>query len=77
MPKARRTPVRAGGTALKLQNSGNEVWLYDEANREVIRTPRGKKDEGAGGMPPDFDASTASITRRSTARASSGRGRRT
>lgn len=58
MPKAKRSLVRVGGTPLTLQNSGNEVWLYDEANREIIRKPRGKKDRGAGGMPPDFDAKT-------------------
>ena len=58
MPKAKPSRVRAGGTPLTLQNSGLEVWLYDEANRDRIRTPRGKKDQGAGGMPPDFDAKT-------------------
>jgi hypothetical protein len=58
MPKARKQSVRTGGTAVYVENSGNEVWLYDEANRETISTPRGKKDKGAGGMPPDFDAKT-------------------
>jgi hypothetical protein len=50
--------VRAGGTAITVQNSGLEVWLYDEANRDAIRKPRGKKDRGGGGMPPDFSAKT-------------------
>lgn len=58
MPKSKRGAVRAGGKAVHVENSGSEVWLYDEANREAIRTPRGRKDKGAGGMPPDFDAKT-------------------
>jgi hypothetical protein len=58
MPKSKRSAVRAGGSAVYVENSGNEVWLYDEANHATIRTPRGKKDKGAGGMPPDFDAKT-------------------
>lgn len=58
MPKSKRRSVRTGGTAVHVENSGNEVWLYDEANLEAIRTPRGEQDKGAGGMPPDFDAKT-------------------
>ena len=58
MPGNRKT-VRAGGTSLAIYNSGNEVWIYDDANREAIRKPRGTTDMGAGGMPPDFDTKTA------------------
>ena len=57
MPKKGK-PVRDGGVAVNVENSGLEVWLYDEANRAAIAKPRGKKDKGAGGMPPDFDAKT-------------------
>ena len=50
--------VRKGGTALNIPNSGREVWLYDEANRDAIRNA-GAPDEGFGGMPPRFEESTA------------------
>jgi hypothetical protein len=53
-----RKSVRAGGLNVVVENSGLEVWLYDDANRDVIRKPRARKDKGAGGMPPDFDAKT-------------------
>ena len=52
------TTVRNGGTPLTIRNSGNEVWLYDDANRETIRAP-GEDDDGHGGMPPRFHESTA------------------
>ena len=50
--------VRSGGTVLKVENSGLEVWIYDEQNREAIRAAEGA-DEGAGGMPPQFEKRTA------------------
>lgn len=50
--------VRKGGNELSIRNSGNEVWLYDEANRETIRSA-GSPDEGFGGMPPRFEESTS------------------
>jgi len=33
--------VREGGTLLSLYNSGNEVWLYDDANADAIRASGG------------------------------------
>lgn len=48
MPK--RPIVRDGGKRLKLPNSGREVWLYDDANREKIREI-GATDSGMGGAP--------------------------
>ena len=36
-----RPPVRGGGTHLSLYNSGNEVWLYDDANADAIRASGG------------------------------------
>lgn len=48
--------MRAGGTRLHLFNSGLEVWLYDEANRDTIR--QAAPDSGAGGMPGDFEKLT-------------------
>ena len=53
-----RRSVRKGGKTLNIPNSGREVWLYDEANRETIRNA-GSPDEGFGGMPPRFEESTA------------------
>ncbi len=44
-----------GGTRLSIRNSGQEVWLYDDANREALRGPA-PNDAGFGGMPPDFNA---------------------
>jgi len=38
---ARRPSVRDGGTHLSLYNSGNEVWLYDDANADAIRDAGG------------------------------------
>jgi len=49
--KAGGSSVREGGTRLKVSNSGLEVWLYDDANRERIRQ-RDAADPGFGGMPP-------------------------
>jgi hypothetical protein len=51
------TSLRAGGQRVEVFNSGLEVWLYDEANRERIATA-GPPEEGAGGMPPRFEQST-------------------
>jgi len=48
--------VRAGGTRLHVFNSGLEVWLYDDANRDTIRNAA--PDSGAGGMPGDFEKLT-------------------
>jgi hypothetical protein len=69
-PKRNRSSVRAGGTHLSVRNSGLEVWLYDDANREVIRGAAGatggkrrqvrgaartvSMDAGFGGMPAKF-----------------------
>jgi hypothetical protein len=59
--KAKRTQAyptpRAGGRRVSVFNSGLEVWLYDEANRERIANA-GSPDEGFGGMPPRFERST-------------------
>ena len=52
-----RTLVRAGGNRLTITNSGLEVWLYDDANREAIRSAQGA-DPGFGGMPPAFPEQT-------------------
>lgn len=49
--------IRVGGTRVEVENSGLEVWLYDEANRDAIATA-GPPDEGSGGMPPRFERST-------------------
>ncbi|MCK6475007.1 MAG: hypothetical protein L6R28_25075 [Planctomycetes bacterium] len=49
--------IRPGGTVVQVFNSGLEVWLYDDANVEAIRSAKGK-DPGAGGMPPNFHAQT-------------------
>jgi hypothetical protein len=49
--------VRKGGTRVDVENSGLEVWLYDEANLAAIRDSK-SKDKGAGGMPPNFVAQT-------------------
>jgi hypothetical protein len=61
MAKKKASPaaksLRAGGQRVEVYNSGLEVWLYDEANRERIATA-GPPDEGAGGMPPRFEQST-------------------
>jgi hypothetical protein len=51
-----RTGVRDGGTRLSVFNSGNEAWLYDDANCGKIR--RADPDSGAGGMPGGFEKST-------------------
>ena len=48
--------LRAGATHFSVRNSGGEVWLYDEANREAIRA--GNPPEGMGGMPANFDELT-------------------
>jgi hypothetical protein len=56
MAKAKK-PVRDGGNYVTVQNSGLEVWIYDDANRAEIAKAR-SGDEGAGGMPPDFEAKT-------------------
>lgn len=64
-PKRNRSSVRDGGTHLSVRNSGLEVWLYDDANREVIRDAGGATkrrqvrgaartvsiEAGFGGMP--------------------------
>jgi hypothetical protein len=50
-----RSSVREGGTHLSVRNSGLEVWLYDDANRERIRLA-GSQDSGFGGLPPDVPA---------------------
>ena len=49
--------LRAGGRRVEVENSGMEVWLYDDANRERIANA-GSPEEGAGGMPPRFEEST-------------------
>jgi hypothetical protein len=49
----KRSVLRASGTRLHLFNSGLEVWLYDDANRETIRDT--EPDSGAGGMPGGFE----------------------
>jgi hypothetical protein len=60
MVKKKATPaarsLRAGGQRVDVENSGLEVWLYDEANREAI-AKAGAPEEGAGGMPPRFGQS--------------------
>jgi hypothetical protein len=43
---------------LRIPNSGREVWLYDEGNRDRIQMPDGA-DEGLGGIPPRFEAQTS------------------
>lgn len=48
--------LRAGGQRVEVENSGMEVWLYDEANLERI-AKAGPPEEGAGGMPPRFEES--------------------
>ena len=50
----RPSSVRDGGHRRQVRNSGLEVWLYDEANREAIREA-GPSDAGFGGMPPRFE----------------------
>ncbi|HEU0005563.1 MAG TPA: hypothetical protein VFS12_06170, partial [Terriglobia bacterium] len=52
---AKRSSVRDGGIRLQVPNSGLEVWLYDDANREMIR---GVPVSGSGGMPAKFDELT-------------------
>src|SRR5262245_39589022 len=54
---ATSSAIRLGGTRVTVENSGLEVWLYDDANRETIASA-GPSDDGAGGMPPAFEAST-------------------
>ena len=67
-PKRNRSSVRDGGTHLSVRNSGLEVWLYDDANRGMIRDAAGATgrrqargaartvsiDSGFGGMPARF-----------------------
>lgn len=54
-PKTRSaSSIRDGGTRVSVQNSGLEVWLYDDANIETIlatNTP----DLYFGGMPAGFE----------------------
>lgn len=50
---SKQSSVRDGGTRLSVPNSGLEVWLYDDANREMIRQAA-PPDFGFGGMPPNF-----------------------
>jgi hypothetical protein len=45
--------VRDGGHPVQVDNSGLEVWLYDEANLDAIRRDA---DNGCGGMPGNFEA---------------------
>ncbi|HET9532203.1 MAG TPA: hypothetical protein VFQ92_17720 [Blastocatellia bacterium] len=52
-----RTFVRDGGTSLSIPNSGLEVWLYDDSNRDTIRRAD-SSDDGFGGMPPRFEERT-------------------
>lgn len=49
---ARRQSVRAGGTHLRLFNSGLEVWLYDDANADAIRASGALDFIGGSGRPP-------------------------
>lgn len=49
--------MRGGGTTLIIPNSGLEVWLYDDSNREMIRNAD-SQDPGFGGMPPRFEELT-------------------
>lgn len=55
--RSKRTTIRDGGTPLVVQNSGLEVWLYDEANLEAIRATNAP-GVGFGGMPGGFDKLT-------------------
>ena len=52
--RAHASPVRDGGTELRVTNSGLEVWLYDDASIETIRSA-GTPDAGFGGMPAGFE----------------------
>lgn len=58
MAKGGSKSLRGRGTRVRLANSGREVWVYDDANRERIRTA-GPPEAGAGGMPPAFEQSAA------------------
>jgi hypothetical protein len=55
---ATNVSVRSGGTRVNVFNSGLEVWLYDDANLETIRSAATKGDPGAGGMPGGFEKLT-------------------
>lgn len=55
--KKRAATPRPGGSRVTVENSGLEVWVYDEANRDRI-AKAGPAEEGAGGMPPRFEQST-------------------
>ncbi len=55
--KSARPLLRPNGARVSVFNSGLEVWLYDESNRERIANA-GPADAGAGGMPPRFERST-------------------
>ena len=48
--------LRGRGKRVRVPNSGREVWVYDDANRDTIRTA-GSPETGAGGMPPAFEQS--------------------
>jgi len=66
--RATQSSVRDGGTHLSIRNSGLEVWLYDDANRGMIRDAAGVTgrpqvrgaartvsiDSGFGGMPANL-----------------------
>lgn len=58
MAKGGQKSLRGRGRRVRVPNSGREVWVYDDANRERIRTA-GPPETGAGGMPPAFEASAA------------------
>ncbi len=56
MTDRKRNPAR-GGTRVSVQNSGLEVWLYDDANIETIRATN-TPDLYFGGMPAGFEQLT-------------------
>jgi hypothetical protein len=51
------TPLRAGTVRVKVFNSGLEVWMYDEANREAIRASGGM-NVGVDGTGATFESLT-------------------
>lgn len=56
MAKGGPKSLRGRGKRVRVPNSGREVWVYDDANRDTIRTV-GPPETGAGGMPPAFEQS--------------------